>query len=73
MCCAPRTATRRRDSRMIDIIGGLLNGVFEFYAWTVGLGLVALFLIMVVESVIDLVRDVRPWHMPRSSFSRRQT
>lgn len=74
MRCAPRKATaQRRDSGMIDVIGGLLKGVFEFYAWTVGLGLVALFLIMVVESVIDLVRDVGPWHMPRSSFSRRQT
>jgi hypothetical protein len=58
---------------MIDIIGGLLMGVLQFYAWTVGLGLVALFLIMVVESAIDLVRDLRPWHTPRSSFSRRHT
>jgi hypothetical protein len=58
---------------MIDIIGGLLTGVLQFYAWTVGLGLVALFVIMVVESAIDLVRDLRPWHGSRSTLSRRQT
>lgn len=34
---------------MLDIIGGLLTGVLKFYAWTVGLGLVALFLIMLIE------------------------
>jgi hypothetical protein len=73
MRCAPGKAARRRDSRMIDAIGGLLMGVLQFYAWTVGLGLVALFLIMVVESAIDLIRDLRPWHTRRSTLSRRQT
>jgi hypothetical protein len=58
---------------MIDIIGGLLMGVLQFYAWTIGLGLVALFLIMVGESAIDLIRDLRPWHTRRSTLSRRRT
>lgn len=73
MRCAPDKAARRRDSRMIDIIGGLLMGVLQFYAWTIGLGLVALFLIMVGESAIDLIRDLRPWHTRRSTLSRRRT
>jgi hypothetical protein len=58
---------------MLDIVGGLFTAVLQFYAWTVGLGLVALILIMLVEGAIDLVRDRWPWQVPRSSLSRRQT
>ena len=47
---------------MLEIIGGLLTGVLQFYAWTVGLGLVALFVIMLVEGAIDFVRDRLPSH-----------
>jgi len=71
--CRARHGGAGRDSKMIDIIGGLLMGVLQFYAWTVGLGLVALFLILVGESAIDLIRDLRPWHTRRSTLSRRQT
>ena len=54
---------------MLDIIGGLLIGVLKFYAWTVGLGLVALFLIMLVEEAIEFVRDRRPWPGSRSALA----
>ena len=57
---------------MLDIISRLLVGVLQFYAWTVGLGLVALFLIMLVEGASDFVRDRRQWHGPRSTFPRHQ-
>ena len=55
---------------MLDIIGGLLTGVLKFYAWTVGFGLVALFLIMLVEGAVDFLHD--PRHRPgsRSALSR---
>ena len=53
---------------MLAFVGGLLIGVLRFYAWTVGLGLVALFLIMLVEGLVDLVRDRRSWRGPRPSL-----
>jgi hypothetical protein len=55
---------------MLDIIGGLLTGVLKFYAWTVGLGLVALFLIMLIEGAVDFLRDPRHWPGSRSVLSR---
>jgi hypothetical protein len=51
---------------MFDFIRGLLVGVLQFYAWTVGLGLLALLMIALVERAIDLVRDRRSWHGQRS-------
>ena len=57
---------------MLAFVGGLLIGVLRFYAWTVGLGLVALFLIMLVEGAVDLVRDRRSWRGPRPSLPRHQ-
>lgn len=57
---------------MLDMIRGLLAGVLQFYAWTVGLGLIVLLLITLVEGAVDLLRDrPRPWHPSRSSLSRR--
>ena len=58
---------------MFDFISGLLMGVLQFYAWTVGLGLVALSLIMLVEGAIDLIRDRHQWQTSRSTLSRRHT
>jgi len=45
---------------MIDYIGGLLMEVLRVYAWTVGLGLALLVLVVLVESAVDLIRDLRP-------------
>lgn len=57
---------------MFDTIRGLLAGVVQFYAWTVGLGLIVLLLIALIEGAVDLLRDRRrPWQHARSSLSRR--
>ena len=53
---------------MLDLIGGLLIGVLKFYAWTVGLGLVTLFLIALIEGVVDFLRDTRHWPGSRSAL-----
>jgi hypothetical protein len=55
---------------MLDIIGGLLTGVLKFYAWTVSLGLVTLFLIALIEGAVDFLRDHRHWHGSRAALSR---
>jgi len=55
---------------MLDIIGGLLTGVLKFYAWTVSLGLVTLFLIALIEGAVDFLRDHRHWPGSRSALSR---
>jgi hypothetical protein len=52
---------------MIDILGGLAMRVLQFYAWTVGLGLVVLAVIMLAEGTVDLIRDRRAWRTSRSS------
>ena len=52
---------------MFDFIRGLLVGVLQFYAWTVGLGLLVLLMIALVEGAVDLARDRRPWQLSRSS------
>jgi hypothetical protein len=57
---------------MFDMIRGLLAGVLQFYAWTVGLGLLVLLLIALIEGAVDLLRDRRrPWQHARSTLSRR--
>ena len=56
---------------MLDTLGGLLMGVLQFYAWTVGLGLIVLVAIMLVEGAVDLIRGRRPLHISRSSMPRR--
>jgi len=50
---------------MIDFLTGLLMGVLQFYAWTVGVGLVVLALISLVEGAVDFIRDVRPVRLSR--------
>ena len=55
---------------MLAILSNLVWGVVQFYAWTVGLGLVVLFTILVVEGVVDLIRDRRSWRPSRSSLPR---
>jgi hypothetical protein len=62
---APPTRCREQ-SAMLDILGGLLLGALQIYAWTVGLGLAVLAAIMLVEGAVDLVRDRRPWRPSRS-------
>jgi len=57
---------------MFDMIRGLLVGGLQFYAWTVGLGLIVLLVIALIEGAVDLLRDRRrPWQHSRSSLSRR--
>jgi cytochrome c biogenesis protein CcdA len=55
---------------MLDILARLLMGVLQFYAWTVGLGLMVLAVIMLLEGAVDLVRDRRRWQLSRSSTRR---
>lgn len=64
---------QREDNHMLDIIGRLLNGVLQFYAWTVGAGILALILIMLVEGATDLLRERwrAGWHAPQSIWRRR--
>jgi hypothetical protein len=42
---------------MLATLTGVLNGVAHFYAWTVGIGLVVLALIMLAQGAADLIRD----------------
>jgi len=42
---------------MLDILSRLLIGVIQFYLWTVGVGLVVLFAIMLLEGAVDFIRD----------------
>jgi len=51
---------------MIDFLTGLLMGVLQFYAWTVGSGLVVLALIMIGEGAVDFIRDMRPARVSRA-------
>ena len=44
---------------MFDFIRGLLAGVLQFYAWTVGLGLLVLLMIAVIPVMIYQVRQFR--------------
>jgi len=42
---------------MIDKISTIARGLVQFYAWTVGGGLVLLALVMLWQGAIDLVRE----------------
>jgi hypothetical protein len=42
---------------MFEHLRGLLSGVLTFYAWTIGLGLLALMVTTLAQGAIDLVRD----------------
>ena len=63
----------REDLTMIDILGGLALRVLQIYAWTVGLGLVVLGVIMLVEGTVDFLRDRHPRQTSRSSTPQMNT
>ena len=70
MCAASIDAAE--GIRVFEFFRGLLSAVLTFYAWTVGVGLLALCLIMLGEGAYDLYRDWRRGAWPAGSGHRRR-